>query len=157
MASQGLSYQDLQTRKKLLLEELAKTQDNIIQNHAAAESIDIHHPERSTGWKRIPYQEYPRTMYHPVKLDPVREDLRLGTRRRNDANPTLAPLDVPHPKPFTKLVYSKDEEEQAVKEGFLKKPPQLEAADANANSASGDIDEALLAVNVKSNRSPRKE
>lgn len=148
MATQGMSYTELETRKRLLLEELANTQNQIVQNHTANEAIDIHHPERSLGWKRIPYQEYPKVMYHPVKLDPVREDLRLGTRRRNDANPNLAPLDIPHARPFTRTVGSKEEEAQAVKEGFLKLPPQLKTEESAA--ANGGIDPALLAVQVPS-------
>jgi hypothetical protein len=153
MAAQGMSYQELETRKKLLLEELAKTQNQIIDNHASAEAIDIHHPERSMGWKRIPFLEFPRVMYHPVKLDPVREDLRMGTRRRNDANPNLAPLDVPHPRPLTRTVNNKQEEEQAVKEGFLREPPQLAVKEADASG----IDEALLSVNVGASQSRGKK
>ena len=145
MATQGMSYTELETRKRLLLEELANTQNQIVQNHTSAEAIDIHHPERSFGWKRQPFQEYPKTMYHPVKLDPVREDLRKGTRLRNDANPNLAPLDLPHAKPFTRIVGSKEEEAQALKEGFLKLPPQLKQ---EGPVADGGIDERLLAVQV---------
>ena len=148
MATQGMSYTELETRKRLLLEELANTQNQIVQNHTSAEAIDIHHPERSFGWKRQPYQEYPKVMYHPVKLDPVREELRLGTRRRNDANPTLAPLDIPHPRPFTRTVASKEEEAQALREGFVKLPPTL--TQEGAPAATDGIDERLLQVQVPS-------
>lgn len=152
MATQGMSYTELETRKRLLLEELAATQNQIVQNHTSAEAIDIHHPERSFGWKRQPFQEYPKVLYHPVRLDPVREELRLGTRRRNDANPNLAPLDIPHPRPFTRTVSNKQEEDQAVKEGFLKLPPQV--AQEGAPAANDGIDERLLAVQVPSGPVP---
>jgi hypothetical protein len=151
MASQGMNYQELEVRKKLLLEELANTQNQIVENHASAEAIDIHHPERSTGWKKVPYLEYPKVMYHPAKLDPVREDLRLGTRRRNDANPTLAPLDVPHPRPLTKTVHNKEQERQAKAEGFLETPPQIELADSA--QANAGVDPAILSVNVAPSQS----
>jgi hypothetical protein len=146
MASQGMNYQELEVRKKLLLEELANTQNQIVENHASAEAIDIHHPERSTGWKKVPYLEFPKVMYHPAKLDPVREDLRLGTRRRNDANPTLAPLDVPHPRPLTRTVKSKEEERQAKADGFLQTPPQIQLEDSA--QANAGIDPAILSVKV---------
>jgi hypothetical protein len=153
MATQGMSYQELETRRKLLLEELATTTQARNEQIASQESIDIHHPELSRGWKRYQFQEYPKTMYHPIELDPVRLDHIRGVQQRNLDNPNLAPLPVPHPKPLTRIVQDKADEERAAKEGFLRLPPQL----AQPAKPLLEIDERLLAVEVKSPRSSRKE
>ena len=132
MASAGLSYEELQVRKKLLLDQLQETQNAVNKTTAIEGAIDIHHPERSAGWPRYKHQSYPKMMYHPVKLDAAIEAVRLGTRRRNDANPSLAPLDIPAPKPLRKIVHSEAEEKRAEQEGFVRTPPELKMEEESA-------------------------
>jgi len=127
MATAGMSYEELEIRKKLLLDQLQETQNNLLQKNEVAGAMDIHHPERSQGWKPYRHQEYPKTLYHPVKLDPTVEARRLQTRRRNEANPNLAPLELEHSRPLTLKVLNKAEEEKALEGGFVKLPPQLKA------------------------------
>ncbi len=130
MSSAGMSYEELQTRKKLLLEELAGTQNAMNKTNNLEGSIDIHHPERSPGWPIYRHQDYPRMMYHPIQLDPQVEAARLGVRRRNDANPNLAPLDLPAPKPLTRKVMNAKEQEEAEEQGFVRKPPVMKMDEA---------------------------
>lgn len=122
MATAGMSYEQLQQQKKALLDLLADTQNSILKTNAVEGAIDIHHPERSAGWPIYRHQEFPKILYHPIKLDPVREGIRLGLRQRNDANPTLAPLDVPPPLPLILKVANKAEQEKAEEEGFVTAP-----------------------------------
>jgi hypothetical protein len=138
MASAGLSYEDLQIRKKLLLDELQETTNTLNQQVTEAGSMDIHHPERSPGWKPYRHQAYPRMVYHPIKLDPQIEANRLSIRRRNDANPTYAPLDIPQPEPLKRKVHSKTEEDVAVAEGFVLIPPQLNVEESEPVPAKRD-------------------
>ena len=130
MSSAGLSYEDLQIRKKLLMEELQETTNAVNQHVSEAGAMDIHHPERSPNWKPYRHQAYPRIVYHPVKLDAHRESERIGTRRRNEQNPTYAPLDIPEPLPLTRKVHNKAEEEAALAEGFVLLPPQLKVEES---------------------------
>jgi hypothetical protein len=132
MATAGLSYEELQMRKKLLLEELQNTGNELLTRNEVQGAMDIHHPERSPGWKPYRHQEYPKMLYHPVKLDPAIEAKRLSIRRRNEANPTYAPLDLPASEPLKVIAKNKDEEEKFLAQGYAKLPPQLKTAEDEA-------------------------
>jgi len=138
MSTAGFSHEELQLRKKLLMEELQQTTNQILERNVVEGSMDIHHPERSPGWKPYKFQEYPKIMYHPVKLDPTREDQRRSIVLRNQANPNLAPLDQLAPEPMKRKVNSKAEEEQAAKEGFVTTPPILTLVEEGQPVRSAD-------------------
>ncbi len=129
MSAAGMSIEDLQLRKKLLLEELAESANELLKRNVSDGAIDIHHPERSPGWKPYRFQEYPKIMYHLIQRDPRIEEQRMNVRRRNDANPNLAPLEMPAVEPLKIKVQNKAEEEEAVKKGFVKLPPVLASED----------------------------
>ena len=119
------SYADLQQQKKAALDIYAQIQEKLNKTNVVEGAVDIHHPERSPGWPVYRFQEFPKMLYHPVKLDPAREGQRMGVRRRNESNPTYAPLDVPHPLPLVLIVNTAAEEKAAEAKGFVKTPPVL--------------------------------
>jgi hypothetical protein len=84
--------------------------------------FDIHHPERSPDWPRYQHEDWPRMVYHPIKLDPKIEADRRGVMLRNQRNPNLPALDVPPAQPLVRIVRNKEELEAAEKEGFVLKP-----------------------------------
>lgn len=127
MSSYVGDYQALQERKKLLLDELNATQQKIGQVHGIEGAIDIHHPERSPNWPVYRHQEYPKMLYHPIKLNPQIEASRKGIQQRNLANPQYAPLDLPASQALTLKIHSKQEEEEALKAGYAKAPPVMQA------------------------------
>lgn len=143
MSTAGFSHEELQLRKKLLMEELQATTNQILETNVISGSMDIHHPERSPGWKPYKFQEFPKIMYHPIKLDQTREDQRLGIRRRNDANPNLAPLEQLPPEPLKRKVVSKAEEEQAAKEGFVTTPPQIKLEEGYPAKSADPLAESM--------------
>lgn len=116
-------FQNLQEQRAELVKALGTIQGQI--NKGGRGDFDIHHPERSPDWQRYQHQEYPRMVYHPVKLDPKIETLRLGLRRRNEANPALAPLDLPASKPLYRIVQNAEELKAAEEQGFCKTPPAV--------------------------------
>lgn len=120
------SHQSLQETKRALLELLNDTQKQIAERQGMEGAMDIHHPERSPGWIPYRHQAYPKMLYHPAKLEPKREAQRLAVRRRNDSNPTYAPLDPPESLPLTMIVQNKEEEEQARTNGFVAQPPAVQ-------------------------------
>jgi hypothetical protein len=132
MSAAGMSIEDLQIRKKLLLDELAGTATELLQRNVNEGAMDIHHPERSQGWKPYRHLEYPKMMYHPVHRDPRIEEQRLSVRRRNEANPNLAPLDLPAPEPLKMKVQTKEEEASAREAGFVKSPPVIKTDETGA-------------------------
>jgi len=133
MSTAGMNYDDLQLRKKLLLESLQETANELLNRNEVQGAMDIHHPERSPGWKPYRHQEYPKMMYHETRLDPVIEDKRLGVRRRNEANPNLAPMDWPASEPLKIIVKDKAAEDEAGKKGFVKFPPVLRRSEEQAH------------------------
>jgi len=134
MATAGMNYDELQLRKKLLLESLQETANELLNRNEVQGVMDIHHPERSPGWKPYRFQEFPKMMYHPVKLDQAIEAKRLGIRRRNEANPNLAPLDLPAQEPLKLIVQNKEDEEKAMTQGYVKVPPQLARSEEEAHA-----------------------
>ena len=133
------SFMDLQERKRLLLEELNNTQQQIGKVQGIEGAIDIHHPERSPGWPLYRHQPFPKMVYHPIKLDPKIEVQRQGVRNRNLANPNLAPLDLPASQPLTRIVKHDEELKQAESEGFVKVPPMLQAEEEAVNLSNDPL------------------
>ena len=66
-------------------------------------------------------------LYHPTKLNQEVETRRRGIRRRNEANPQLAPMELPESKALTIIVANKEGEEQARAQGFVRTPPMIKA------------------------------
>jgi hypothetical protein len=128
MAGSVVDYQRLQETKKGLLELLQENQKSLDKFSDAGGSFDIHHPERSPNWKRYVHQEYPKALYHPVQLDPVIENQREGIRRRNAANPNVAPLQMPPSEPLMRKVSTPEEHAQAEMEGFVSYPEVFDRA-----------------------------
>ena len=87
--------------------------------------MDIHHPERSEGWPRYEHQPFPKMVYHPIKLDPAIETQRANIRLRNQRNPNLPALDLPHSRPLSLKVLDAQALSAAEREGFVLKPPML--------------------------------
>lgn len=119
-----LTHQELLKRRALLVAELTATSEKIQKGGQGV--IDIHHPETSPDWPRYKYQEYPKMVYHPIKLDQSVEARRTGIRRRNEINPNLVPLDLPVSQALTQVVRSIEEEEAARELGFVATPPALQ-------------------------------
>lgn len=125
-----------------------------VRDKSQPEVMDIHHPERSAGWKPYVYQAFPVIVYHPTRLNPIVENERKNIELRNQRNPNLPQLDKPHPEPHCKRVENQEQLDQARKEGWLLKPPflvgqseveQAEAFDPLAASTSdpaGKADDA---------------
>ena len=96
-----------------------------VRDKGQPEVIDIHHPERSAGWKPYVHQAFPKIVYHPAKLDPIVENERRSIELRNQRNPNLPQLDTPHKQPLSKRVATQEELDAARKEGWVLKPPFL--------------------------------
>lgn len=133
------TFMDLQERKRLLLDELNSTQQQIGKVQGIEGAIDIHHPERSAGWPIYRHQSFPKMVYHPIKLDPQIETQRQGVRQRNLANPHLAPQELPASRPLTRIVKHAEELEQAEAEGFVKTPPMLQSDEETAQLNSDPL------------------
>lgn len=95
MAASTFSPAEMEARRILLREELANLEAEKIKSIGNMQIIDFHHPERSPGWPIYRHQPYPVMLYHPTKKNEEVEAQRLGIRRRNEANPNLAPMDIP--------------------------------------------------------------
>ena len=127
-----------QDRKSLLLKLLNDTQQAIAEETGQSGSFDIHHPERSPSWKPYRHQEWPKMLYHPVKLDEAIETQRRGIELRNGSNPNLAPLPIPPSQPMRIKVNNQDEFDIAEAEGFvpfakIQQPKELAVSDPLAN------------------------
>ena len=95
MATSTFNAQEIETRRQLLREELAALEDEKLKNLGNMQVVDYHHPERSPGWPIYRHQAFPQLLYHATDKDPRIEEQRLGLRRRNEANPNLAPMPIP--------------------------------------------------------------
>jgi hypothetical protein len=126
MATSTFNAQEIETRRKLLHEELAALEAEKLKNLGAMQVVDYHHPERTPGWPiynvNDPKNRYPRLLYHPTMKDQRVEDQRLGIRRRNEANPNLALMDVPASQCLTRKVANPAEHAAALQEGFVETP-----------------------------------
>lgn len=100
--------------------------------------MDIHHPERSEGWPRYEHEEFPMMVYHPVQLDPRIEGDRANIKLRNQRNPGLPALDLPHQQPLTRKVENAEALAAAEKEGFVRKPPFIVGAEEIENAEAFD-------------------
>lgn len=123
MATSTFNAQEIEVRRQLLREELATLEDAKLKSIGNMQIIDFHHPERSPGWPVYRFQAYPQLMYHATEKDPANEAKRLGVRRRNEANPNLAPMDIPESLALTRKVANAEEKAAAVTEGFMEAPP----------------------------------
>jgi len=117
MASTPTDFQDLQQKKRALLELLSETQNQIIKQ--SDDSFDIHHPERSPNWKQYRHQSFPKVLYHRAHNDPKIEAERNGIMRRNAANPTLPPMPLPASTPATVIVNTEEELKLAESQGYV--------------------------------------
>src|ERR1019366_7445028 len=132
MATTTFNAQEVELRRQLLREELASLESEKLKNLGGMQIIDFHHPERSPGWPIYRHQAFPQMLYHPTKKDKRVEEVRLGVRRRNEANPNLAPMDVPDSEPLTLKVGDESARLAAMEEGFVEKPPARQLIDANS-------------------------
>lgn len=132
MATSTFNAQEIELRRQLLREELASLEDAKLKNLGSMQVVDYHHPERSPGWPLYRHQEFPKMLYHPSEKDSRIEETRLGVRRRNEANPHLAPMDIPRSEPLMRKVANKAEMEQALAEGFVLDPPVRQLIDGNS-------------------------
>jgi hypothetical protein len=139
MATSTFNAQEIETRRKLLHEELAVLEEEKKKQLGGMQVIDYHHPERTPGWPiynlNDPRNKYPQLLYHPTEKDRRIEEVRLGIRRRNEANPTLAPMEVPPSECVTKKVGSVEEKKAALAAGFVETPPQRQMIDDNSPAA----------------------
>lgn len=122
MAASTFNAQEIEIRRKLLREELDILEAEKIKNLGSMKVIDYHHPERSPGWPPYRHQAFPTMLYHPTAKDEAIEATRLGVRRRNDANPNFAPMDVPCSQARTIKVGNKEEKAAALASGFVETP-----------------------------------
>ncbi len=132
MAASTFSPQEIELRRKLLQDELLALQDQKLKSIGNMQVIDYHHPERSPGWPPYRHQAFPTMLYHPTKKDQHIEEVRLGIRRRNEANPNLAAMDVPSSEPLTIKVGNEEEKRLALAQGFVERAPDKQAIDANS-------------------------
>ena len=119
MATNTFNSSEIELRRQLLREELANLEDAKLKSLGNMQVIDYHHPERSPGWPVYRFQAYPQLLYHPTKNDPRVEERRLGVRRRNEANPNLAPMDIPPSEPLTIKVNNEEEKKAALAQGYI--------------------------------------
>jgi hypothetical protein len=132
MATSTFNAQEIETRRQLLREELAALEADKLKNIGGMQVIDYHHPERSPGWPIYRHQEFPKLLYHATEKDPRVEQQRLGLRRRNEANPHLAPMDIPPSEPLTIKVANEQEKAEAEAKGFTATPPSKQSIDARS-------------------------
>lgn len=138
MATSTFNAAEIELRRKLLREELAELESDKLKNLGSMQVIDYHHPERSPGWPIYRHQAFPQLLYHVSDKDPRIEEQRLGLRRRNEANPHLAPMDIPASEPLTIKVASAEEKVEALANGFSETPPSRQKVDAKSpNEAIG--------------------
>lgn len=136
MATSTFNAQEIEIRRKLLHEELAALETEKIKNLGAMQVMDYHHPERTPGWPiynlNDPRNKYPQMLYHPSALDMRIEEQRLGIRRRNEANPHLAPMDMPPSECLKIKVGTLAEKQAAMADGFIEAAPQRQMVDMNS-------------------------
>lgn len=136
MATSTFNPQEIELRRKLLNDELAALEAEKIKSLGGMQLVDYHHPERSPGWPiyniNDPRNKFPQLLYHPTEKDERIERVRLGLRRRNEANPTLAPMDIPPSECRTMKVASAREREEALAAGYVEKAPQQQMLDNNS-------------------------
>jgi hypothetical protein len=132
MATSTYNAAEIELKRQLLREELARLEDEKLKSIGNMQIIDFHHPERSPGWPIYRFQEYPKLMYHASEKDQIVEAKRLGLRRRNEANPNLAPMDIPPSEPVIRKVKDARDEAQALREGFTAVPLNRQMIDGNS-------------------------
>ncbi len=132
MATNTFNAAEMEARRLLLREELAALETEKMRAVGGMQVIDIHHPERSPGWPVYRYQAWPQLLYHSTIKDPLIEQQRLGVLRRNQANPHLAPMDIPESQPVMRKVQNQQERDQALAEGFVETPPAKQLVDTNS-------------------------
>lgn len=132
MATSTFNAAEIELRRKLLLEQLAELQDEKLKSIGGLQIIDFHHPERSPGWPIYRHQAFPQLLYHATEKDPRNEERRLGVRRRNEANPTLAPMDIPDSEPLTVKVANEAEKREKMGLGFVEQAPARQMIDGNS-------------------------
>ena len=137
MATTIFNAAEIELRRKLLHEELAALEMEKLKQLGNVQLVDYHHPERSPGWPiynlNDPKNRYPQLLYHPTLKDQRIEDQRLGVRRRNEANPTLAPMDIPPSQCLMIKVANHAEKQAALAEGYVEKaPPPQHMIDNNS-------------------------
>lgn len=142
-------YQLLQVRKRQLLEDLRDV--NKIIDKGSAE-MDIHHPRVP----RYSHQEYPKMLYHPIRYDQAIESQRKGVELRNKANPNLAPLELPHQRPLTRIVNTAEEEKIVREEGFVLTPPFVVGRITEEESEAQESARDPLAASVPKEERKRK-
>lgn len=124
------TFVDLQAQKNAALKVLNDIQKQLSKTQGIEGAIDIHHPELSPNWPRYTHQEFPKMLYHPVKLDPQTETARQGVRERNQLNPNLPALALPPSKPMILIVNDQAALDKALEAGWVKAPPVLVAQEA---------------------------
>lgn len=132
MATSTFNAAELEVRRQLLREELAALETEKLKNMGGMQIVDFHHPERSPGWPIYRHQAFPQLLYHPSEKDGRIEEQRLGIRRRNEANPHLAPMDIPRSEPLTLKVVDATAKAAAMAQGFIETPPQVQMVDGNS-------------------------
>jgi hypothetical protein len=136
MASNVFNAAEIELRRQLLREELNSLEADKLKSLGGLQIIDFHHPERSPGWPiynvNDPRNQWPQLLYHSTEKDPRNEERRLGIRRRNEANPHLAPMDVPDSEPLVVKVNNTKEREVAFAAGFVATPPERQKIDGNS-------------------------
>src|ERR1700683_346457 len=127
MATTIFNAAEIELRRKLLHEELAALEMEKLKQLGNVQLVDYHHPERRPGWPiynlNDPKNRYPQLLYHPTLKDQRIEDQRLGVRRRNEANPTLSPMDIPSSQCLMMKVANHAEKQAALAEGYVEKAP----------------------------------
>lgn len=167
MATTTFNAAEMEARRKLLMEELSVLQDQKMKAIGGLQVIDIHHPERSPGWPIYRHQAYPQMLYHPTEKDQRIEEQRLGLRRRNEANPNLAPMEIPPSEALTLKVGNAAEKEAALARGFVETPLARQMIDGNSppevigRAATNPLATSDLALSVetiiKLNQMPKDE
>ncbi len=132
MATNLFDPAEIELRRQLLREELANLEAEKIKSIGTMQVVDYHHPERSPGWPIYRHQPFPQLLYHPTEKDPAVEQRRLGLRRRNEANPHLAPMDIPPSEPLTLKVNNQAEKDAAIERGYGETVPGRQKIDANS-------------------------
>jgi hypothetical protein len=136
MSAHTFDASEIELRRKLLREELDLLEADKIKNLGSMQVVDYHHPERSPGWpvynRNDPRNDWPQLLYHPTEKDPRVEQQRLGLRRRNEANPNLAPMDIPPSEPLTIKVANPAEKKAAIALGYEALSPGRQMIDGNS-------------------------
>lgn len=132
MATSTFNAAEIEMRRQLLREELAALESDKLKNLGSMQVVDYHHPERSPGWPIYRHQPFPQLLYHASDKDPRIEEQRLGLRRRNEANPNLAPMDIPPSEPLTVKVANEEEKKRALAMGFVETAPSKQKIDSKS-------------------------